>query len=193
MVRVGARLMPTRDATGRGDRKALAVAGYEITRVSGGQPDDDQGVTRDAPIFSLVLSKSRDWRHHDCSGAKPFLMDCNHRGHPDRGGTSIRTFRRSSPSNFQSRSFLLGGRRGLAWDQSMAPLSWDNCVVLRALDTAPINASIRLLEAAECRDGRRIPPLSSALASRAHPRRLCRPRRQRPSARLSVLAEQSDR
>jgi len=37
----------------------------------------------------------------------------------------------------------------------MAPLSWDNCVVLRALDTAPINASIRLFEAVVCRDGRR--------------------------------------
>jgi hypothetical protein len=39
----------------------------------------------------------------------------------------------------------------------MAPLSWDNCVVLRALDTATINASIRLFEAVERRDGRRIP------------------------------------
>jgi hypothetical protein len=55
----------------------------------------------------------------------------------------------------------------------MAPLSWDSCVVLRALDTAPINASIRLLEAVECRDGPRIPPLPTTLASRAHPRRLC--------------------
>jgi hypothetical protein len=110
-------------------------------------------VRRDAPIFSLVLSKSRDWRHHDCSGAKPLFMDCSRGGCPDLGGTSIRTIRRSSPSNFQSRSFLLGGRRGLARDQSMAPLSWDSCVVSRALDTAPINASIRLLEAVECRDG----------------------------------------
>jgi hypothetical protein len=24
----------------------------------------------------------------------------------------------------------------------MAPLPWDNCVVLRALDTAPINAAV---------------------------------------------------
>jgi hypothetical protein len=55
----------------------------------------------------------------------------------------------------------------------MAPLSWDSCVVLRALDTAPINASIRFLEAVECRDGPRIPPLPTTLASRAHPRRLC--------------------
>jgi hypothetical protein len=60
----------------------------------------------------------------------------------------------------------------------MAPLSWDNCVVLLALDTAPINASIRLLEAVDCRDGRRIPPLPTTLASRVHPRRLCRAARE---------------
>jgi hypothetical protein len=141
-------------------------------------------VRRDAPIFSLVLSKSRDWRHHDCSGAEPLFMDCNRGGCPDLGGTSIGSLARSSRSNFQSRSFLLGGRRGLARDQSMAPLSWDNCVVLRALDTAPINASIRLFEAVECRHGRRIPPLSTALASRTHSRRLCRPGRERPGARV---------
>jgi hypothetical protein len=115
-----------------------------------------QLVRRDAPIFSLVLPKSRDWRH-DCSGAKPLFMDCNRGGCPDLGGTSIRSLTRSSRSNFQSRSFLLGGRRGLARDQFMAPLSWDNCVVLRALDTASINASIRLFEAVECRDGRTHP------------------------------------
>jgi hypothetical protein len=95
-------------------------------------------------FFLLVLSKSRDWRHHDCSGAKPLFMDCNRGRRPDLGGTSIRSIRPGSRSNFQSRSFLLGGRRGLARDQSMAPLSWDNRVVLRALDTAPINASIEL-------------------------------------------------
>jgi hypothetical protein len=59
---------------------------------------------RDAPIFSVVRSKSRDWHHHDCSGAKPLLMDCNRGGWPDLGGTSIRSIKRSSRSNLQSRS-----------------------------------------------------------------------------------------
>jgi hypothetical protein len=81
-----------------------------------------------------------------------------------------------------SRSFRLGGRGGLARDQSMAPLSWDNCVVLRALDTAPIDTSIGLFEAVECRDGRRIPPLPTTLASRTHTRRLRRSGRQRAGA-----------
>jgi hypothetical protein len=134
-------------------------------------------VRRDAPIFSLVLSKSRDWRHHDCSGAKPLFMDCNRGGCPDLGGTSIRTIRRSSPSNFQSRAFLLGGRRGLARDQSMAPLSWDSCVVLRALDTAPINAGKRR-DASAAVYCLRKPDRSSPPASRAHPRRLCRAARE---------------
>jgi hypothetical protein len=75
----------------------------------------------------------------------------------------------------------------------MAPLSWDNCVVLRALDTAPIDTSIGLFEAVECRDGRRIPPLPTTLASRTHTRRLRRPRRQWPGARVHRFPRQRGR
>src|ERR1700759_3724263 len=95
-------------------------------------------------MFSLVLSKSRDWHHHDWSGAKPIFMDRNRRGCPALGRKSTRTIRRGTRSNFQSRSFLLGGRRGLERHQSMAPLSWVSCFVLRTLDTAPINAWIKV-------------------------------------------------
>jgi hypothetical protein len=38
---------------------------------------------------------------------------------------------------------LLAMRQFLRGIQSMAPLSWDDRVVLRALDIAPINASIK--------------------------------------------------
>jgi hypothetical protein len=61
----------------------------------------------------------------------------------------------------------------------VASLSWDNCVVLRALDAVPI---IRLFKAVECLDRRRIPALSTALANRTHSGRLRRARRQLASA-----------
>jgi hypothetical protein len=92
----------------------------------------------DSPSFSLVLSKSRYRRHHDGSGSKPLLMDYNRSGCLDLGVASTGSIRRCSRSNFQRRSFRLGGRRGLARGQSVAPLSWGVCAVLWTLDAPPL-------------------------------------------------------
>src|SRR5262249_23692378 len=99
-----------------------------------------------SPIISLVFSESRDWHNHDRSAAKPFFMDCNVGGRLDLGMAPTGSIRRSSPSNFQRRSFRLGSRRDSARDQPVAPLSRGSHVVLSTLDPALGVDLIRLVE-----------------------------------------------
>jgi hypothetical protein len=64
-------------------------------------------------------------------------MDCDRDRRLDLGA-STGSSRRGSQSNFQRRSFRLGGRRDLARGQSVAPLPWGSNAVLLALDTTSL-------------------------------------------------------
>jgi hypothetical protein len=89
----------------------------------------------DAPVFALVLSKPRDGRDHDRSGAKPRFMDCNLGKCLDLGLAPTGSLRRCSRNYREGQSFHLGDRRSLPRGQSVAPLSWGNCAELWARDT----------------------------------------------------------